>query len=53
MNKEDIAILAQLLKSMEEAVDKMEKAQKDKDMEDLLKAKKEILLFQKKIKEVL
>ena len=40
MKKEDIAILAQLLKSMEEAVEKLEKAQKDKDMEDLLEAKK-------------
>ena len=53
MEKEDIAALAQLLKSMEEAVDKLEKAQKDKDLEELQKAKKEILLFQKKVDELL
>lgn len=53
MKNEDIAILAQLLKSMKEAVEKMEKAQKRKDMEELLIAKKEILLFQKKIDEII
>jgi hypothetical protein len=43
MNKEDITILAQILSSMKDAVSELEKAQKNKDLERINLAKKEIL----------
>ena len=52
MKKENIALLAQLLTSMNEAVDKLEEARKANDMEKLSSMKKEVLRFQKKIKEI-
>jgi uncharacterized membrane protein (DUF106 family) len=53
MKKEDISTLAQLLKTIREGVEKLEKAQKDKDSERVLAIKKEIEKFQKKVDELL
>ena len=43
MKKEDIVAVAQLLSGMKDAVDRIEKAQKDKDGEQLALAKKELI----------
>ena len=53
MKKEDIIVIAQLLTAIKDSIEKLEEAQKKKDGEMLLAAKREILLFQKKIEEML
>lgn len=53
MKKEEIAVLAQLLTAIKDAIDRLEEAQKKKDAEELEMAKREILSFQKKIDEIL
>lgn len=53
MKKEDIAILAQLLTSMKDAIDELEEAEKNKDAEKLAAAKREILNFQTQINSIL
>ncbi len=53
MKKEDIALVAQLLTSMRDAVEKLAEAEKDKDSEKLSAAKKEILNFQNQIEKIL
>ncbi len=53
MKKEDIVLLTQLLSGMKDAVSKMEKAYKKKDLEELNNAKKEILSFQIQIDKML
>jgi hypothetical protein len=49
MNKEDIAVLAQLLSSMKDAVSELEKAQRNKDLEKINLAKKEILMLKEQM----
>lgn len=53
MEKEEISLIAQLLSSMNDAVDKLENAQKKNDMEMLASAKREIISFQKNIDKLL
>lgn len=53
MKREEITLVAQLLSSMKDAVDKLEEAYKKEDMEKLSAAKKEITEFQKKISKLL
>ncbi len=53
MNKGDVALLGQLLVSMKEAVEKLEESYEKKSMVRLSRAKKEISIFQRKIKEIL
>jgi len=53
MQSDDIAVLAQLLDSMKDALEKLEEAEKSKDSEKLNMAKREILSFQKQIDKVL
>ena len=53
MEKEDVVLLAQLIQTIKEATDELEKAQKKKDMEKLNAAKKEILELQKRVNELL
>ncbi len=53
MKKEDVSLLAQLLASMKDAVNKLESAYRINDMEKLSAAKTEIMLFQKRVDELL
>jgi len=53
MEKEDISILAQLLNSMKDAVNKLDYAQKQNDMKGVATAKREILKFQEEIDKLL
>jgi hypothetical protein len=49
MNKEDIVVLAQLLSSMKDSANKLEKAQKTKNLEEINRAKREILSIKEQI----
>jgi hypothetical protein len=49
MEKEDITLIAQLLTGIKDALEKLEEAQKKKDLEKVNIAKKEILNFQTQI----
>jgi len=49
MEKEDITLVAQLLSGIKDAIDKLQDAEKKKDIERLNAAKKEILNFQSQI----
>lgn len=53
MKKEEIAVLAQLLTAIKDAIYKLEEGQKEKDTEKTASAKREILAFQKKLEELL
>lgn len=53
VNLEQLQILAQLADSMEIAIDKLEKAYNDKDLEDFQKSKGAISDFQQKILEII
>jgi len=53
MRKEDVLLIAQLLTGMKDATDKLEDAQRRKDIEKLNLAKKEILNFQKQVNELI
>ncbi len=53
MEKERINLIAQLLNSMRDAVEKLEEAYKKKDIEMLSAAKGEILKFQAEIKRLI
>ncbi|MBS3098832.1 hypothetical protein J4462_01320 [Candidatus Pacearchaeota archaeon] len=53
MEKVDIASLAQLLNAIKDNLEKIEEAQEKNDGELLASVKKEILVFQKKIQEML
>lgn len=52
MKKEDISFLNQLVKSLEEAMLKLEKAYGKKDYEEFNKSKKIMLRIQEKIQEM-
>ncbi|MEK6928917.1 MAG: hypothetical protein AABW65_03100 [Nanoarchaeota archaeon] len=49
MEKEDVGLIAQLLTGIKDALNSLEEAQKNNDLEKLNSAKKEILNFQKEI----
>ncbi len=53
MKKENLTVLAQILTSMRDGAEKLEKADKKKDLETYNNVKKEILSLQKKIGEIL
>ncbi len=53
MEKERINLIAQLLSSMKDLVEKLEEAYKKNDMEMLASMKKEILKFQAEIKRLI
>jgi hypothetical protein len=53
MKKEDIIVIAQLLTAIKDTANKLEEAQRKNNSEMLLAAKKEILMFQKQIDELL
>lgn len=53
MKKEDIMDVGQLLGAMRDIVGKLKEAQKKGDGERVAAAKKEILIFQKKLAEIL
>lgn len=53
MKRDEIALVAQLLTALRDAVNALEKAQREKNEEKISTAKREILLFQKKLDEIL
>lgn len=53
MEKEDIQTIAQILNAIDDSVEKLERAEREKNLEEFSKSKKEILKFQKKIAEIL
>jgi len=53
MKKEEITILAQLLTTMQEGVEKLEKADKERDTQKIIAIKNEVLSLQRKMKEIL
>lgn len=53
MKKEEITVLAQLLTAIKDSVEKLEEAEKEKDSEKVASVKKEIMVFQRKIEEIL
>jgi len=53
MKKEEVAAIAQLLTAMKDGLAKLKDAEKDKDEDSILIAKKEILAFQRKLRELL
>jgi len=53
MKKEEIALIAQLLSAMKDAVSKLEDAERRKDQHMLESAKKEVIQFQWQIKKLL
>lgn len=53
MNKEEIMLLAHLLTALKDAVRRLEDAQKRKDTESILTAKREILSLHAQIKTML
>jgi len=53
MKKEEINLIAQLLTSMKDALDKLEEAEKKQDTEKMVFVKKEILNLQQQIAELI
>lgn len=53
MRKEDISLLAQLMNSMKDAANELEKARANKDIAKFNELKKQILSFQQKIDQLL
>jgi hypothetical protein len=53
MKKEEIAVVAQLLTAIKDAIEKLEEAKRNSDTEQFATAKNEILIFQKKLGELL
>ncbi|MDP1695843.1 MAG: hypothetical protein Q8L29_02950 [archaeon] len=53
MNKEDVVVIAQLFTSMKDATKKLENALEKKDLEEVNKAKKEILILKEEIDKIL
>ncbi len=52
MEKEDMSFLSQLVNSLSEATEKLEKAYNEKDPERFIKAKKFVTEIQKRISEL-
>ncbi len=53
MNKEEILAIAQLLSSMKDAINELEKAQRRKDITRTNESKKEILSLKEKLDKLL
>ncbi len=53
MKRERIAVLAQLLSGIKDAIGKLEESQRNKDVELMTEAKEEILYFQREIDKLL
>lgn len=53
MQREDIALAAQLLKGMQDVLEKLAEAQNKKDIEKANAAKRELLHFQRQLQELL
>jgi len=53
MRKEEIVVLAQILTAMKEGVEKLEGAERKRDLEHINNIKNEILSMQRKLKEML
>ena len=53
MEREDVTLLAQLLHTMKEVVNKMEKYEKKGDYEMINSAKKELLDLQRKVAQLI
>lgn len=53
MKKESLTIIAQILSSMKDGADKLGGAEEKKDLESYSNIKREILILQRKINEVL
>lgn len=53
MNKEDLFLIAQLLQTMKDLAEKLEKDYSEKNVESIEKTKLEILKVQKRIGELL
>lgn len=53
MNKEDISVAAQILSSMKDAINELEKAQKRKDLESINYEKNQILNLKEQLDKIL
>ena len=53
MNKEEISTIAQLLSSMKDAINELDKAKRKKDIERTSSAKKEIISFKEQLDKLL
>ena len=53
MEKEDVTLIAQLLTGIKDAIDKLQEAEKKKDIEKLNAAKREINNFQQQIEKLI
>jgi PHD/YefM family antitoxin component YafN of YafNO toxin-antitoxin module len=53
MKNEDLIVVAQLLAAMKDAVERIAVAERNKDAAGLTSAKKEILMFQRQIQDLL
>lgn len=53
MNAQELQIIAQLINNMNLVIDKLEKAYSEKNAENFNRSKQEILLYQRKIDEIL
>ena len=53
MKNEDLIVIAQLLAAMKDAVERLAVAERNKETERLNSAKKEILIFQRQIQDLL
>ena len=53
MKRDEITVIAQLLTAIKDALEELEKAQRKRDEERVVMAKREILSFQKKLDELL
>jgi len=53
MKKEDVAIVAQLLSSMKDSINELEKAQKRKDIEKMNSIKKEMIRLSEQIEKTI
>ena len=53
MKNEDIVVIAQLLAAMKDAVERLAVAERNKDAERLNSEKREIIIFQKQIQDLL
>jgi hypothetical protein len=53
MEKEDVTLVAQLLTGIKDAADRLQEAERKKDLEKMKAAKKEILNFQSQIDKII
>ncbi len=53
MKKEEVAVIAQLLSAIRDSIEKLDEAKRKNDSEEMIMIRKEIMMFQKKIDEML